>query len=163
MNEDKETDFAWAAGFFDGEGHVRYGSNKKPTSSSIQIAQKTTECLLRLQKIFGVGTIGGPYHTKHPCYFWYVTSTRDVDHILTKMWPYLSEPKKKQAIKAGFTFGYIRQPKYGKPFNIERTKPICHPNMKHVAKGLCTKCYYRNWTRSKYEIPATKWRVRDNE
>lgn len=140
-------ELAWAAGFFDGEGHTR-GKPKNRNSplgrSELQVGQKHIECLERLQKAVGnLGTIGGPYHRKNPVFFWYLTRTTEVDKVLTALWPYLSVHKKTQAEKAGFKFGFIRQSKTGRPPNYKKTIPTCgHPNRVHVAFGKCGVCYH---------------------
>lgn len=141
----KDVDLAWAAGFFDGEGHCR-GKFSKTVGlrAELQVGQKLIDCLERLKSIFGVGTIGGPYHKENPVYFWYVTKSSQVDEVLTKLWPYLSSPKRIQAEKAGFILGIIRNPKQGRPPNKLRTKPECHPNRIHVAFGKCAKCYHHD-------------------
>ena len=148
-------ELAWAAGFFDGEGHTRGKPGANNTKCcELQVGQKTTECLSRLMKaVGGVGTIGGPYHRKYPVYFWYLTRTSDVDKTLTLLWPYLSSAKKNQATCAGFVLGVVRQPKNGRPKRKpHELKPtLCHPNRKHVGNGLCGSCYQIKWKREQHE------------
>lgn len=142
-------ELAWAAGFFDGEGHVR-GKGGTITKSEMQVGQKTVGCLERLQRALGnIGYIGGPYHKEYPVYFWYLTKTSDVDKALTALWPFLSEPKRNQAIKAGFKLGFIRNPKVGRPPRKKEDLkvPFCHPDRKHVGNGLCGSCYQMEWRR----------------
>lgn len=148
----RETELAWAAGFFDGEGHVRAKKDANLRRSELQVAQKTTECLERLKIAVGsVGTIGGPYHTPNPVYFWYLTKTSEVDRVLTELWPYLSNPKRTQAEKAGFKLGRIRDPKVGRPTRLpeELKVALCHPNRKHIGNGLCGSCYQMDWRKKK--------------
>ena len=138
----RKTALAWAAGFFDGEGHVRTKKDAGKRRAELQVAQKTVECLERLKTAVGsVGTIGGPYHTEYPVYFWYLTRTSDVDKVLTRLWPYLSGPKRRQAEGAGFVLGKIRNPKAGRPAQDKRV-PCCHPDRVHVAFGKCRVCYH---------------------
>jgi hypothetical protein len=147
-----EIELAWAAGFFDGEGHVRSKKDANGRRAEMQVAQKTRECLERLQKaIGGVGTIGGPYHSRNPVYFWYLTKTPEVDRVLTILWPYLSGPKRTQAEKAGFVLGFVRTPKTGRPSKKleERMIPTCHPTRKYVGNGLCGSCYQMAWRNKK--------------
>ena len=144
-------ELAWAAGFFDGEGHVRKKKGKYVTLGRLQVSQKTTECLERLSKAVGnVGTIGGPYHSKNPVYFWSLSDTSEVDRVLTSLWPYLSGPKREQALKSGFVLGVIRKPRIGRPPRDNRTIPKCHPTRKHIGNGLCGSCYQRAWVKQKY-------------
>lgn len=49
----KQTDIAWAAGFFDGEGCIQLQGK----CATLAIAQKDGEPLARFQKIFGMGKI----------------------------------------------------------------------------------------------------------
>ncbi len=40
--------------------------------------------------------------------------------------------------------------------------PVCHPDRKHCAKGLCHKCYHHNWNKTQRQshTPEFKHRAR---
>jgi LAGLIDADG-like domain len=95
-------ELAWAAGFFDGEGCIST-SNKKYLR--ISIPQADPRPLLRFQAAVGVGKIRGPLRPPSfkPSYksLWryHVYRASDIEFVLEQLWPYLSEPKKKQALR----------------------------------------------------------------
>ena len=94
-----EADRAWCAGFFDGEGYT--GARKTPSGTyqvSLQIQQKGREPLDKVQQILG----GEIYALKsRPGIFkWSIGKRSLVEEALNKMWPYLTEVKKKQALVA---------------------------------------------------------------
>lgn len=99
-----ESERAWCAGFYDGEGCCSAGTTKdkrwntENTYVRIQVQQKGKECLQRFQQAVGVGTInptgrGGMYSFD-------IGSMVGVGTVLRALWPFLSTPKKWQAIKA---------------------------------------------------------------
>lgn len=89
--------YAWAAGFFDGEGCIRVNRTRNRHGSGydllvIQISQKDRQVLDRFQEIFGVGKV---YPRSNPVGFVYTVGKQDAIHeIFEKMWPYLSSIKK---------------------------------------------------------------------
>lgn len=108
-----ETDKAWAAGFFDGEGSVfvnhikrskhkdRVGCPVYPCTSPVAaIAHVRPEPLRRFCLVVG-GKIRGPYKPKtersNPYYRWEVSGRGSVCRVMSTLWPYLSHPKKEQA------------------------------------------------------------------
>lgn len=111
-------DIAWAAGFFEGEGNTGFNFcynksvNKSYPRLALSIAQVHREPLDAFQKVFGIGTVRGPYGpyntTKQP-YFQYQTSGRKAIEVLEQMKPYLFE----KAIQAE---GAIK--KYKEHFNV---------------------------------------------
>lgn len=95
-----DTDLAWAAGLFDGEGStsVLKAQRDKYAYVRMSVSQKFTEVLKRFQTAVDTGKI-------------YKANTRDIHSLdiykeenvistLNKLWPYLSEIKKNQALKA---------------------------------------------------------------
>lgn len=107
---------AWAAGFFDGEGHTgctqAYSKEYEKVDGavsiltsdriSMQVSQVDLKCLERfVDAIGGVGTINGPYkdkrETSSPIYMWRVSGVNRVELVIEKLWPWLSDVKKKQA------------------------------------------------------------------
>lgn len=91
---------AWAAGFFDGEGCTSVLKARRDSYSYIRmnIAQKNLECLEKFKSIVLLGKI---YKSKtRNIYSWDCYKQEDVSKVLESLWPYLSEVKKIQAIKA---------------------------------------------------------------
>jgi hypothetical protein len=64
---DRQTELAWAAGFFDGEGHIAIHRTRDTSSFSLNLsmAQVDPSPILDFQEILGIGTIG-PHRTKQP-------------------------------------------------------------------------------------------------
>lgn len=93
---------AWAAGFFDGEGHSRKGDR----SLAVTISQADSPDLLeRFRRAVGVGTIRGPYTHRarpkqRPFYVYDALGYENVQHCLCVMWPWLGSVKRKQAMLA---------------------------------------------------------------
>lgn len=103
-----ETERAWAAGFFDGEGWVGRSLVTKTTKSGVYICeriestvgQNDPEVLERFKKAVGIGTIGGPYKRKKTNHkdFWQfrVSNRKAVIQLFEALSPYLSTIKTKQ-------------------------------------------------------------------
>jgi len=102
-----ETELAWAAGFFDGEGcsymlkSTSSGTARRVYSAfRLAVAQVELQPLERFMRALGFGRINGPYQQKkasrRPHYQWCV-SGMDAVSAIEAMWPYLSEPKRAQA------------------------------------------------------------------
>lgn len=110
----KLTDRAWAAGFFDGEGHVRaqVGRRYKRPYPTIIIGQVDRRPLDRLRRILRLGNVTGPHRTNHPrwqpYYQFYVSGYRDCGTVARLLWPYLSPAKQAQFWGAGFDAGGTR-------------------------------------------------------
>lgn len=103
-----DLELAWAAGFFDGEGctcvarvYPSERSRGRPSVLRLTIGQKEVTTLQRFQAaIGGLGSITGPYSFKNGTPYRFTASSRDTEIILPRLWPYLSEPKKQQALRA---------------------------------------------------------------
>lgn len=99
-------DFAWAAGFIEGDGcfGTKTGKSGK-LYLQLQVGQKTPERLELLQSIFGdVGRITGPYErtlqSGNPstmCYY-RLLNQEAVQRVLRSLWPFFT-PQMKQKIK----------------------------------------------------------------
>jgi len=92
----EETDRAWAAGFFDGEGCCNFSSSNR----RLYMGQKDRRVLDKFQGIVG-GKVYGPFKTGN-VYQYYLGGEKAQEALLL-MWPYLSEIKRKQALKVGFS------------------------------------------------------------
>jgi hypothetical protein len=94
------TELAWAAGFFDGEGSTLYTSTQKGRYHlRVMVWQKDQRPLHRFQAALELGSIYGPYIKQKDMSVW-VVSCAKAEEALEKLWPYLSEPKREQAISA---------------------------------------------------------------
>lgn len=113
---DRQLEIAWAAGFFDGEGHTRvskrstyrlkdgthrtYNHNVSPV---VQMSQTDKVLLVRFRKAMGGrGTISGPFQHKanNPLWseFWCYRCWKleDSIEVMEMLMPFLSQPKKGQ-------------------------------------------------------------------
>lgn len=118
------TELAWAAGFFDGEGttcKTKESYRSGSIATRFSVPQKGTVCLTRFQK--ALGGLGKIYPRTCRVSLFAIARLEDVDKALTLLWPYLSEPKREQAIKTGFTFGVVRQSKVGRPAGSKDKHP----------------------------------------
>lgn len=100
MNTD--TDYAWAAGFWDGEGNVSLtyrGAHNIPRIV-VQIAQVHREVLDKFQRVVGYGNVLGPYNPRgansQPYYVWRVEGVNHLHTIKTVLEPYLGSEKLNQ-------------------------------------------------------------------
>lgn len=90
--------FAWAAGFFDGEGCTTLGRRGQNAHARCLISQKDRRVLDKFLAIVGVGTIY--VSDRHPVPFrWQTTSEPDARLVLSKLWPFLGEMKRDQALR----------------------------------------------------------------
>lgn len=111
----RDTELAWAAGFFDGEGSclVRkcgQGGNSRPGYFMpyvvFSLPQTDLRPLQRFQAAVGCGTIADANSRSRvakgwkPCWRWQAAAARDVAHVIEALWPYLSEPKREQIVAA---------------------------------------------------------------
>ncbi len=95
-----ESEFAWCAGFFDGEGSttILKAQRDKYAYVRMNLPQKDRRVLDKFHSIMKVGNI---YKAKtREMHSLDIYKRQDVEDTLNKMWPYLSETKKEQAIKA---------------------------------------------------------------
>ena len=89
-------DFAWAAGFFDGEGWANRA--RRGVQSRINQAgpDDVPEVLIKFQRIVGVGRIKGPVivERRQPLYFWEATSRPDLTRVVERIGPWLCPVKR---------------------------------------------------------------------
>lgn len=95
-----EVDLAWCAGLFDGEGSTSVLKTQRDKYSYIRLSlsQKDRRVLDKFKTIMSFGKIYKA--TKREIHSYDVYKQEEVIEVLNKMWPYLSEIKKLQAIKA---------------------------------------------------------------
>ena len=95
----RKIQLAWAAGFFDGEGctYLCSGGARKRKTLRLCVWQKDPRPLRRFNRVVGYGTVYGPYASQGDMYEWVVQCDR-AERVLALLWPYLSQPKKEQAM-----------------------------------------------------------------
>ena len=95
-----DTDIAWAAGLFDGEGSTSVLKAQKDKYAYVRmnVPQKIREVLDKFIDIVQVGKIYK--HNKREMHSLDIYKQEDVIQTLNMLWPYLSEVKKKQALAA---------------------------------------------------------------
>ncbi len=92
-------ELAWAAGFFDGEGHVGLASRGLRAS----LTQCDPRPLHRFRAaVLGLGSISGPLRVKghdnwSPRWTWCTQNFEGVQATVAMLWTFLSEPKRDQA------------------------------------------------------------------
>jgi hypothetical protein len=100
------TEIAWAAGFFDGEGHTQAKKDKRsqyrPYSLGVCVGQAERAPLERFRLAVGAGSIRGrkrrsPKHA--PMWIWEAWGPA-ADKALDVLWPFLGETKRAQANEA---------------------------------------------------------------
>ena len=105
----KDTERAWAAGFFDGEGTVGVGGGSfgRPVyrQPSMEIPQSSEhgvpDSLVHFQEVVGVGSITGPHLPRNPwarlpSYRWELGGHRKVEMVAGLLWPWLGSVKRSQ-------------------------------------------------------------------
>lgn len=97
-----DTELAWAAGFFDGEGCTMVQRRAgRVISIKIVIGQQHDEVLLRFQKAVGVGNVVYPKSLKPDgrtrAIHLNICGKEKVLHTLKLIWPYLGSVKREQA------------------------------------------------------------------
>ena len=101
-----ETDRAWAAGFWDGEGSTSLKRAQRPNGPRqrrMYVSQKDTgpELLDRFLSIVGVGIVK-ERSTRPGVWAWTAQDNASTSRALAVMWPYLSSPKQTQARNCGY-------------------------------------------------------------
>lgn len=89
-------EWAWAAGFFDGEGSTTLTQN----SPRVTISQHHPEVLERFRAAVGIGKVYGPYKKGATGkFFWgYAVCGKPTVVLLGEIWPWLGTLKKEQAV-----------------------------------------------------------------
>jgi hypothetical protein len=90
-------DYAWAAGFHEGEGHISLRKNGGMTAT---ISQCNPEPLVKMQDIFG-GSLYGPKEVKNgnkPVWVWSLNNVADTKNYVYCILPWLSFAKASDAL-----------------------------------------------------------------
>jgi hypothetical protein len=98
----KDTDIAWCAGFFDGEGHVSYhrsypmgisGRVSAQMYANVPQCSDNIEVLEKFQRIVGLGKLKGPYKTKRKDKHVLTFGVKEVLDLFLALMPYLGREK----------------------------------------------------------------------
>lgn len=129
-----ESEVAWAAGFFDGEGNTSHHR----TAMQVMVAQVGVEPLERFR--LAVGGLGVVYlrhearGNEQAAHGWRVWRQADVETVLGLLWPYLCSPKRLQATRqralAGMNRSFWRPGRHPNHSRHNRLKTHCpqgHP------------------------------------
>jgi hypothetical protein len=89
-------DFAWAAGFFDGEGWANRAGRGVQSRINQAGPDGIPEVLTKFKRIVGVGRIKGPVvvEGRQPLYFWEATSRPDLTRVVDRIGPWLCPVKR---------------------------------------------------------------------
>jgi hypothetical protein len=89
-------DFAWAAGFFDGEGWANRSGRGVQSRINQAGVNGVPEVLTKFQRIVGVGRIQGPViiEGRQPLYHWIATSRVDLTEVVKRIGPWLCPVKR---------------------------------------------------------------------
>jgi hypothetical protein len=95
-------ELAWAAGFFDGEGHI--GASNTRRDIYLSISQIDRRVLDRFRDAIGVGRVYGPYEhpvmksrkNEQPRFYFQCQSYQHVQAIAAMLWKWLSPVKREQ-------------------------------------------------------------------
>jgi hypothetical protein len=95
-------ELAWAAGFFDGEGHA---SGRKPRGLRLSVSQRDWQVLERFDKaVLGLGRRGKTVGGGHPMFVWRTTNFADGQAVIAMLWRFLSPIKRLQCKTALIEF-----------------------------------------------------------
>lgn len=120
MNVNREA-LAWAAGFFDGEGSttLQNANSTRPRdylTPQLTISQHgSPECLVRFQAaVGGLGKLRGPDTYPQQGYTgqrwtWAARRHDNAQAVLACLWPWLSGPKREQALRVFRAYNEDRQ------------------------------------------------------
>jgi hypothetical protein len=97
MEQARQLELAWAAGFFDGEGCTMVKRKRGNAAVNLIVAQKTPEMLERFQAAVGGGYIYHNPRAQGAPYNWQATSQPVARQVLDLLWPYLGSIKQAQA------------------------------------------------------------------
>ena len=93
----EQTELAWCAGFFDGEGCTTLGGRAGGRRRlRVVISQREREVLDRFARAVGIGNTGGPYNYGQGSRYLYVVTGRNAETVVRAIWPYLGTVKRDQ-------------------------------------------------------------------
>jgi hypothetical protein len=95
-----ERELAWAAGFFDGEGHIRF--HRGNSSWTMEVGQADIRPLERFLAAVGTGKIAsrpkkmGKARNGGAYWSWELYGAENVQRVFALLYPYFSAPKREQ-------------------------------------------------------------------
>lgn len=93
-------EFAWACGFFEGEGSVIFTPAGDHFTRRLTVGNTDRTALVRLQSAFGCGRIYGPQNrggNRKPMWHWAVSAWASIEPLLRAMLPWLMERRRGKA------------------------------------------------------------------
>src|SRR2546428_6769924 len=127
-------DLAWAAGFFDGEGHVGAArKGERRLDLYLSISQVDRRVLDRFRSAVACGRVVGPYMhpvskargNEQPRYYFQTQRFESIQHIIAAMWAFLSPVKREQAmgalVAARARYTHSKTCRFGHPWTPENT------------------------------------------
>ena len=147
-----DVDRAWAAGFFDGEGHAAMvrGTNGYP-SFRVAVSQATDYASLRrFARIMGVGRLYGPYRHKKDDWsptMQFYAHNEEAMHVVAVMFPYLGKVKLTQALRAADQWRLTRRLK------MQEAAELREERKRHIRQR--THCKYGHELTSENTYPAS--------
>ena len=161
-------ELAWAAGLFDGEGHIRgkYKTNSYSYAPVLTVTNTDLELLQRFhQALNNLGKVYGPYQRKlpkhKPYWNWRTTSFEHAQATLAMLWSFLGSYKRDRYVKAIQHYKEV----------LARPKPSrkgthCKRGHSYAEQGynrnrgdqVCRICK-RAWERIYYWDPANRERI----
>lgn len=132
-----ETELAWAAGFFDGEGTSTSCRNKNQAAyPRLHVHQKDRRTLDRFHAAIGFrGSVG--HRRSDGCYAWQASCNLGRS-VMMLLWPYLSEAKKEQWFRVldrmdEFNVQWYAQPYRSRRFGTYKAR-VYEPASAHAAE-----------------------------
>ena len=161
-------ELAWAAGFFDGEGHIgvhvgdhSQGRPWKRIDLYLSISQVDRRVLDRFRDAVGVGSVNGPYihpsvaarKNEQPRYYFTTAKFEHIQAVVAMLWQFLSPVKREQALSALRTvkerLGHQKTCKRGHPRTAENT--YRSGNVK-----WCKPCRLEQWAKKRAHLKLLK-------
>lgn len=101
-----EINWAWVAGFYEGEGTIVVNNTK---ALFVSICQKDPEPLYMVQKKVGYGSVVGPYaNRKSHLYFYQIGKQKLAFDFCRNVWPWLSIRRQEQIASCFDKFALVR-------------------------------------------------------
>ena len=129
------TELAWAAGLFDGEGHIGTTSTNSP---HLDVGQTDRRVLDRFRDAVGFGRVLGPAQKRShekPVWHYRLYKQMDVQAVVAMLWKYLSPVKRQQAHRV-----LLRNKQKLQAQGIKGVCKRLHVGAPRRANGDCVEC-----------------------
>ena len=153
-------ELAWAAGFFDGEGHVGATTTHR-RDLYLTISQVDRRVLDRFRDAVGVGSVNGPYlhpvqqtrGNEQPRFYFTTARFEHIQAIVTMLWTWLGDVKRAQAVGALTTVKARRGHQNTCRHGHEKT-----PENSYWSKGQrhCKPCRLAQWAKFRQQHKVVK-------